>query len=153
MERSCPSFSSLKCWYSCDTRSQIYLGSAAPGFIFRSRWWKCGVLWDCPPTPHSIGDPPSEPQVWCCCQINYNELCGGYKGCLDLRRHAFALDGQVSAEWSRSPGSMARRARDSVAPLQRSWAGWMPARIGRLSAGVGRRHPDTIRKTRWWQGR
>ena len=49
-------------------------------------------------------------------------------------------------EWSRCPGSMARRARDSVAPLRRSSAGWMPARIGRLSAGVGRRHPVTIRK-------
>jgi len=32
-------------------------------------------------------------------------------GCLDLRRRAFALDGRVSAEWSRCPGSMARRAR------------------------------------------
>ena len=36
--------------------------------------------------------------------------------------------------------------RDSVAPLRRSSAGWMPARIGRLSAGVGHRHPVTIRK-------
>ena len=42
--------------------------------------------------------------------------------------------------------SMARRPRDSVAPLRRSSAGWMPARIGRLSASVGRRHPVTIRK-------
>jgi len=57
-----------------------------------------------------------------------------------------ALDGQVSAEWSKSPDSMARRARDSVAPLRRSSAGWMPARIGRLSADVGRMHPVTIRK-------
>jgi len=69
----------------------------------------------------------------------------GTNGCLDLRRRAFALDGQVSAEWSRRPG-MARRARDSVPPLRRSSAGWIPARIGRLSAGVGRRHPVTIRK-------
>ena len=30
--------------------------------------------------------------------------------------------------------------------LGRSSAGWMPARIGRLSAGLGRRHPVTIRK-------
>jgi len=52
----------------------------------------------------------------------------------------------VSAEWSRCLGSTARRARDSVAPLRRSSAGWMPARIGRLFAGVGRRHPVTIRK-------
>ena len=71
----------------------------------------------------------------------------GTNGRLDLRRRAFALDGWVSAEWSRCAGSMARRARDSVAPLRRSSAGWMPATIGRLSTGVGRRHPVTeIRK-------
>ena len=35
---------------------------------------------------------------------------------------------------------------DVQAPLRRSSAGWMPARVGRLSAGVGRRHPVTIRK-------
>jgi len=70
----------------------------------------------------------------------------GTNGCLDLRRRAFALDGRVSAEWSRCPGSMARSARDSVGPLRRSSAGWMPARTGRLSAGVGRRHPVIIRK-------
>jgi len=70
----------------------------------------------------------------------------GTNGCLDLRRRAFALNGQVSAEWSRCPGSMARRATDNVAPLRRSSAGWMPARIGRLFADVGRRHPVTIRR-------
>jgi len=70
----------------------------------------------------------------------------GTNGCLNLRRRAFALGGRVSAEWSRCPGSMARRARDSVAPLRRSSAGWMPARIGRLSSVVGRKHPVTIRK-------
>ena len=53
---------------------------------------------------------------------------------------------QVSAGWSRCPGSMARPARDSVAPMRRSSADWMPARIGRLSANVGRSHPVTIRK-------
>ena len=57
----------------------------------------------------------------------------------------------VRAEWSRCLGSVARRARDGVSPLRRSSAGWMPAKIGRLFAGVGRRHPVTIRKARWWQ--
>jgi len=42
---------------------------------------------------------------------------------------------------------MARRARDSVTHLRRSSAGWMPASIARLAAGVGRRHPVRIRKT------
>ena len=74
-----------------------------------------------------------------CCAASTN-------GCLHLRRHATALDGRVRAEWNRCPGSMARHPRDSVAPLRRSSAGWMPAKIGRLSAGVGRRHPVTIRK-------
>ena len=74
-----------------------------------------------------------------CCAAGTNE-------CLDLRRRATELDGRVSAEWSRCPGSMARRHRDSATPLRRSSASWMPARIGRLSAGVGRRHPVTIRK-------
>ena len=66
----------------------------------------------------------------------------GTNGCLDLRRRTTALDGRVSAEWSRCPGSMARRAGDSVAALRRSSTGWMLARIGRLSAGVGRAARD-----------
>ena len=70
----------------------------------------------------------------------------GTNGCLNLRRRESALDGRESAEWSRYPGSMARRARDGGAPFRRSSAGWMPAKIGRLSAGVGCRHPVTIRK-------
>ena len=78
-------------------------------------------------------------QLMSCC-------AAGKTGCLDVRRRAFALDGQVRAEWSRYPDSMARRPRDNVAPLQRSSAGWMPARIGRLSADVGCRHPVTICK-------
>jgi len=44
---------------------------------------------------------------------------------------------------------MARRSRYSVASLRRSSAGWMPARIGRLSPGVRRRYPVTIRKPRF----
>jgi len=107
------------------------------------REWKCGVLWDCPPIPHSIGDPPTAPllsdKLRSCCAADTN-------GCLDLRRPAFALDERVSAEWNRCPDSMAWSVRDSVAPLRRSSADWMPARIRRLSAGVGRRHPVTIRK-------
>ena len=36
---------------------------------------------------------------------------------------------------------ISRRAGESVALLRRNPAGWMPARMERLSAGVGRRHP------------
>jgi len=110
------------------------------------RGWKDGVSWGCPTTPHSIGDPPTAPHVCCCCQMNWWVVRRVTNGCVDLRRHAFALGGQVSVEWSRCPGSMPRRARDSVAPLRRSSAGWMSARIGRLSAGLGHRHPVTIGK-------
>ena len=66
--------------------------------------------------------------------------------CLDLRRRALANGRRMSAEWSRCPDAMAQRNRDMLAPLQRSSAGWMPARMGRLSAGVGRRYPVTIGK-------
>jgi len=74
-----------------------------------------------------------------CCAVCTN-------GCLDLRRRGSALDGQMSAEWNRCPGSMARRARDSLAPLPRSLGGWIPAMMGSVSADVGRRHPVTILK-------
>ena len=111
--------------------------------------WKCSVLWHCPPTLHSISDLPSVPHICCYCLMN---CAAGTNGCLNLRCHTSALDVRVSAEWSSCPGSMAWCARDSVAPLQRSSAGWMRARAGRLSAGEGRRHPVTIRKAgliRW----
>ena len=62
------------------------------------------------------------------------------------RHCVFTLSGQVSAEWGWCPGSMARCPRDSVALMQRSSAGWMPARIRMLSAGVGCRHPVIICK-------
>jgi len=71
----------------------------------------------------------------------------GTNGCLDLKPHASVLDGWVSTECSRCPRSMERHPRDSVAPLQQSSAGWMPARIARLSAGVGCRHPVTIHRS------
>jgi len=115
-------------------------GVPVPGIKMRS------LVGGCPPTPHSIGDPPrarhlmsSSDELMSCCAARRN-------GRLDLRRRASALDGRVSAEWSRCPGSMARRARDSVVQLRRSSAGWMPSRIGRLSAGAGLRYPVTIRK-------
>ena len=70
----------------------------------------------------------SKDQLMSCCGASTNE-------CLDLRCRAFPLNGQVSAEWSRCPASMAKCARDSAVPLRRSSVGWMPATIGRLSLG------------------
>jgi len=70
----------------------------------------------------------------------------GTNGSLDFRCRALTFDGKVSAEWSRCTGSVGQRARGGVAPLQRSSAGWMFARIGRLSAGIGRRDQVTVRK-------
>ena len=49
-------------------------------------------------------------QLMSCCAASTN-------GCRDLRRRAFPPDGRVSTEWNKCPGSMARRARDSVARL------------------------------------
>ena len=74
----------------------------------------------------------------------------GTVGCLDLRRCASALNGRVSTEWSRCPGAMARCTRHNV--VWRSSIDWIPARIGRLSADVGRRHPVTIRKASFMAG-
>jgi len=56
----------------------------------------------------------SEKPMSCC--------AAGTNGCLDLRRRASALHRRVSSEWSRCPDSMARRAKESVAPLRRSSA-------------------------------
>jgi len=72
-------------------------------------------------------------------------LCGEYKWmrCRDAV-HSHTVD-----KWaliSRSPGSMARRGGYGVAPLRQSSPGWMPARTGRLSVGVGHRHPVTVHK-------
>jgi len=57
-----------------------------------------------PTTPHSIGAPPRAPHF--CCQMKWWVVVRRVQlGCLDLRRRAFPLDGQVSAEWSRCQGS------------------------------------------------
>jgi len=124
-------------------RTQALLGRVIPRVCVQ-----VSGMWGFPSTPRSICDLPAAPHV-CCFQMSDKLMryCAvSTSVCLDLRCCAFALDGRVSAEWSRCPGSMARHASDSVAPLRRSSEGWMPARIGCLSAGVGRRRPVAIRK-------
>jgi len=86
-----------------------------------------GSCRDCPPTPHSIGDPPNALHVLLLSDKLMRCFATGTDRCLDLRRNAFPLGGRVSAEWSRCPGSMAQRAMDSVVTLRQSSEGWMPA--------------------------
>jgi len=57
-----------------------------------------------------------------CCKAGNNV-------CLDLRRRAFPLCGQVSTDWSRCPSSRITHSSDSVAPLRRTSSCEMPARI------------------------
>ena len=73
----------------------------------------CGVV-----TPLSIGDLPSAARILLSSDKLICNCAASTNRCLDLRCHAFALYGHVSAEWRRHPGSIAQRARDSVAPLQ-----------------------------------
>jgi len=130
------------------SRTQVLLWNVTPEVWCRG--WKCwvlwfSVLWGCPPTPHSIGDPPNAPHV-CCCQMSWWVAVRRVSRVSRYEAPCICSRWQVSAGWSRCPGSMTRPARDSVAPMRRSSADWMPARIGRLSANVGRSHPVTIRK-------
>jgi len=128
------------------SRTQALLGRVIPGGWVRCLGWKCGVLWGCPSTPHSIGDLPTALHVCCCCQINWWDVVRRVQMDVSIwgavRLHSmdgWALSGaDVQAPW--------HCARDSVALLRRSSSGWMSAKIGRLSTGVGRRHPVTIRK-------
>jgi len=108
------------------------LGRAIPGGWVGMKIWNLVVL------SNISAFHWSSDELMSCCLTGTN-------GCLHLKCCAFPHNGQVSAEWSRCPVSMERHARDSVAPLRRRSAG-MPARIGRLSAGVGRRQLVTVRK-------
>ena len=71
----------------------------------------------------------------------------GTKGRLDLSLPWCASCCPTNCPCSTPSGSwIARFAKESVAPNWRSSAGWMPARTGKSSAGVGRKHPVTMRK-------
>jgi len=114
------------------------LGSAIPGGCYGDKSTESRSA----PQPFYIS-----PHFCYCRQMNWWVVeQQAWNGCFHLRHRAFPLDGQVSAEWSRCQGSMGRRARDRVALLQRSSAGWMTARIGRLSTGVGHRYPVAVHK-------
>ena len=85
------------------------------------RWWKCEVLQadTCPTTPHTIGDPLSAPHVCYYCLL---------KLLVVVQRGQMGVS-IWDTEWSRCPYSLTQHARDSVAPLRRSSAGWMSVRM------------------------
>ena len=73
---------------------------------------------------------------------SFNNITGKWENCLSEIKQEFAtvFHGIITNN------AMARRVRDSVAPLRRSSAGLMHARIESLSTGAGRRYPVIIRK-------
>ena len=83
---------------------------------------------------------------------NSDKLCNSFRaaganGCLDFSLSLLAACSLFSWPCRMWPGSKELRlAKESVASRWRSSAGWMPERTGRLSVGVGRRHPVTMRK-------
>ena len=116
--------------------------SRTQGSGCRCRRWKCGVQ----PLRIPLVIRPLRRTYVFIVRWSDEMLCGGYKRvsrfgtlCICTRW----TNERWVEQMSRFHGT---RAGDSVAPLWRSSAGWMPVRTGRLSAGVGRRHPVTIRK-------
>ena len=70
----------------------------------------------------------------------------GTKGCLDLSSPCSLQGGDKNLLLSMCSGSCARRARDSMTRLRRSSVGKISAKTNKLSIGVRRRHPVTMRK-------
>ena len=74
---------------------QALLGRAIPGCVCRE--WKCGGL--CPPTPHSIGNPPTALHVCCCCQINWWDVVQRVQMSVSIwgALHLYSMDGWALA--------------------------------------------------------
>ena len=89
---------------------------------------------------------------WAARMPNSDKLCSSVRAAgtnerLDFSLSLLAAWGSVSCPCRMWPGSKELQlAKKSVAPWWRSSAGWMPERTRRLSVGVGRRHPVTMRK-------
>ena len=83
---------------------------------------------------------------------NSNNLCNSFytpetNGYLDFSLSLLAASDSVSWPCRMWPGSnKLQLAEESVTPWRPSSAGWMPERTGRLSTGVGCRHPVTVCK-------
>ena len=52
-------------------RTQAHLRGSFRECGWWCRGWKCGALWGCPSTTHSIGNPPTASNVCCFCQMNW----------------------------------------------------------------------------------
>ena len=89
---------------------------------------------------------------WTARMPNSDKLCNNFRAAGTNGRLYFSLSllaacGSVSCPYRMWSGSKELRlAKESVAPWRRSSAGWMSEKTGRLSVGVGRRHPVTMRK-------
>ena len=89
---------------------------------------------------------------WAARMPNSDRLCNsfcaaGANGCLDFSLSLLATCRSVSWLCKMWPGPKELQlAKESVAPWRRSLAGWMPEKTKRLSVGVKRRHPVTLRK-------
>ena len=71
----------------------------------------------------------------------------GTNGYLDLSLSRCASCCPTNCQYSTWSGSwISRFPKESADPNRRSSAGWMPARTGKSSVGVGRQHPVTMRK-------
>ena len=132
------------------SRTHAILGRVIPGGCVLMSGMKVRNLVVFSNTSHFIGDLLRAPYLCCCPQMNVWVVVRWVQMGVSIGDavHFYPVKRWVvRAEWSSCcPSSLARRARDSVAPLRQSSAGWMPAGIWRLSAGVGRRHPVAVRK-------
>ena len=69
----------------------------------------------------------------------------GTKGCQRRILSSWAVMGLTINWWNRCLGSIRLQyIRNRVAPCRRSSDGWIHARVGKYSVGVGRRHPVTM---------
>ena len=89
---------------------------------------------------------------WAARMPNSDKLCNifgaeGANRCLAFSLSLLVACNSVSwpcRMWPRS--KELQLTKESVAPWRRSSSGWMRVRTGRLSVGVGRKHPVTMRK-------
>jgi len=86
---------------------------------------------------------------YCSVCLNSSDLRVGLKTLLNTIQLGVSIwdtTQWVGEQCSRRLGAMARHTRDSVSPLWQNSAGWVPALVESLSAGVGCRYPVTVRK-------